>query len=84
MANRKSLKTILKEMRAADPKIICVDFFNSQGEHWAAHILYTQEFRLDSEIGKKWLAHKSWKRLEVVEKKCDVGLGTYKRVEVEV
>lgn len=79
MAKGKSLKTIIKEMRAADPKIICAEFYNDKGEHWGAHVLYTQEFRLDSEIGKKWLAHTTWKRLEVVERDSN-----YKEIVIEI
>ena len=79
MARGKSIKTIIKEMRAADPNIICVQFSSDNKECWNAHVLYTQEFRLDSEIGKKWLSHTSWKRLEVIERDSN-----YKEIIIEV
>lgn len=82
MAKGKSIKTIIKELRAKDSNIICVEFYNDAGEHWGAHVLYTQEFRLDSEIGKKWLAHITWKRLEVIER--DNGHNKYKEIIVEI
>ena len=82
MAKGKSIKTIIKELRAADPSIITAEFYNDKGEHWGAHVLYTQEFRLDSNMGKKWLAHTTWKRLEVVEK--DNGHNKYKEIVVEI
>lgn len=79
MARGKSIKTVIKEMRAVDPNIIYAHFKNESGEEWWPHVLYVQEFLLDSDMGQKWLKYTNWKKLEVNENRPEC-----KVIEIEV